>query len=92
MVSKLANDAINYEINNVLNSFKVYVMLPALLILTGSCSLGFFSQNFDILINIVPFIVIFIISGIFSFLISVLGTTQLWLTMKRKNKIKTKTA
>ena len=86
IISKLANDAINYEISNVLNTFKVYVMLPALLILTGSCSLSFFSQNFDILINIIPFLVIFIISGIVSFLISVFGTTQLWLTMKRKIK------
>lgn len=93
LISTMANNAINHEIKNVFNNFNVYVVLPALLVLAGGVAFSFFS-NFKILANIAPFLVVFIISGIVSFLTSILGPLQLWLTLKRKNKakIKTKTA
>lgn len=90
LISTMANNAINHEIKNVFNNFNVYVALPALLVLVGGVVSSFLS-NFKILANIAPFLVVFIVSGIVSFLTSILGPLQLWLTLKRKNKAKIKT-
>lgn len=90
LITTVANNSINYEIKNIFNNFKVYVILPFLLFLAGGVFFSVFS-NFKVLMSISPFLVIFIISGIVSFLISTLGTAQLWLTLKKKTKKKTKT-
>ncbi len=89
LISKIANNAINNEIENIFNNFKVYFVLPTLLILGVNLGSIVFSSNINFLINTIPFLGILIISGIFSILISVLGVAQLWLTLKRKNKTKT---